>query len=366
LANKSTFFEEPYLETRSTTTPGSFLVLASSILNFPTENDFHQTASYIFSDTSNSQLNAYRSSLPIKTIASRSQEISDSLETGTLSFTHILSNPSIYSNIVDIKSNPGDTTFNVKHGAWAEFLNPNGLMQIEGYLYKFKDSTTIIILDGDLSKIPIAETLEDSDTINQIIIRHAWTPKCNCNVTNRSWSEEQEKVHENEYRTRNTLSFANLTTVKYLPNYRVRVTPHWVIKTFIHVQKRGFAGIWNCERKNITFNRQVQIKHTFESIPSNSPNNQGGGYWNESTGWLTASECQFNYITDYKYDPYEVSRSTNPLDGYCFAIHTFAQTGNITNPELINTFFHWLYYEKFPDKWKFLFGCGGFWNKIKY
>lgn len=350
--------------------PGSYSINTNGILEFPTDSDFHQTATYIFSDTTYANLTTFRNSLGISTIAKRQEEISDSLDQNTLLTSAIVSNISKYKNYVDTLKHGSDIIISNKYGDWSEFLNLSNLVKIGGYLYKITDSKVITILDGDVNKISTAEGMEETDpldTSTQIIVRHAWSNKCNCNVTGKSWKEVSTKyTADDNNRSISELTFTNLTTVKYLNGYKAEITPHWTIKTFINIQHRGTFGAWKCDRHRITFNRQIQIKHTFASIPSSDVYNQGNNYWNQSTGWLTASECEFKDDKgEWKYPKYTSSRATYPLDGYCLAIHTFAQTANITNPVLNNSYFHWLYYALFPLKWPFMQDpCLFFWDDI--
>jgi hypothetical protein len=351
-----------------TLSPGSYSINGNGVLEFPTDSDFHLTVTYIFSDTSDANLYTFRSSLGIKTNAIRQDEILDSIDQNIIQTSTICSNLNKYGRFIDTVRIGTDTIISRKYGGWAEFLNLNNLVKIGGYLYKITTDKTIIITDGDINKIATADQLEDSDTSNHIEIRAAWDSKCNCVLTGRSWKESQTTyTTNNNNRTISELTFTNFTTVKFFGlSYSSTVTPHWTIETFIHTQSKS-GPIWICERENTAFSRQIRLKHTFTSIPSTNPYYISSNYWQQITGWTTNHECKFNFKSDHIYQSYTGSRAQFPLDGYCFAIHTFAQTANVTSPTLLNVFDYTLYYVLKPSKWPFMQGyCLPYWDEVAY
>jgi len=98
----------PPLITRSTISPGSYTVTASGILNFPTEVEFHQTVSYISSDTSHAQLSAFRTSLSIETISKKATMILDSIESENLFVNEISIRWPDFLNYIDTAIQQGD------------------------------------------------------------------------------------------------------------------------------------------------------------------------------------------------------------------------------------------------------------------
>lgn len=339
---------------RSTLTPGSFSITNDGIINFPTEGDFYQTVDYITTDTSLQQLNCFRSSLSIVSLNKKADHVVDSIESHLNYTSKALLIWSDYLNYLNITVVQGDTMLSNKFGIWGEFLNLQNLVIIEGYLYKITPDKTIIITDGDRNKLTVAEGLTSSDTANEIRII---SPRvCACSLTGHEWSEEQTVTNDN-VRSWSMLTFSNLTLAKYLPQHKVRVTPKWSISTHIRIQKRSIVG-WHLERKTIAFNRQINLKHNFQSIPFGSPNMQPDGTWNESTGW-NQYESDFKYKTSYGYSPYTTTQLAEMPDGYCMSIRIFAQTANITNPTIINQFYYYPYYEQDLD-WDFLRYCSNF------
>ncbi len=310
---------------------------------------------YITSDTSQQQLRTFRASLSIFTLNKKANAVLDSVDIDSLYPSKVPICWPDYLNYLDTTIVQGDTLLSEKFGLWGEFLNDKNLVIIEDYLYKITSDKTVIILDGDKNKLPTAEALTESDTANGIYII---SPRsCSCSLTGKTWSEEQTVYNGNNLRSFSKLTFSNLTLVKYLSLNRARITPKWTIETNIRIQKKGLVG-WHLERKTITFNRQVNIKHNFQTIPSNDPYIQLDGSWNQSTGW-NQYEADFKYKTTHTYSPYTTFRSSEMPEGYCMAIRIFAQTANIYYPTIINEFFFFPYFEIVLD-WDFIRYCSNF------
>jgi hypothetical protein len=163
--------------TNRTSSPGSYSVNSNGILEFPTDSDFHQTVSYIFTDSTGGHLYSFHSSFSMKTINKQADIIIDSVENILNYPSKIPSKWSNYDHFVNFVIQSGDTAVTHKYGAWGEFLNLQNLVVIEGSLYKITNEKTIIITDGDIGKLDDAEELEESDTTNGIYVTPSLTPR---------------------------------------------------------------------------------------------------------------------------------------------------------------------------------------------
>lgn len=325
-------FDQGAINLRSS---GDYDVTYDGILEFPTIEDFQQTATYISSDTSGANLYAFRNSFLISTLNKRGEEILDSFNNNLLFASRLQQDAPGHEDLIDKNFSSDDTILTLKFGVWGEFLNHDNLVIINGYLYKITKDNTIIITDGDRDKIEIAEGLEESDPENNIYIRPR---SCACDPTGYEWKYDQTEYDPTrKFRVFSEQIFSNLTLWEDLPSDAVRIHPQWIIINRIQVRKKVLFG-WNCHRKPFTWVRQVNFTHNIQ-IPDNSPNLLPDKSWSSSTGW-TQNECTFQLNDAYDYPDYTTTSSGYMPAGYCLAVRLFAQ-GVTTSDPVINNSFYW-------------------------
>jgi hypothetical protein len=343
-AEFNTSYQEPEIQPRSTTTPGSFSVTTGGILSFPTVGDFHQTVEYISTDTTNTQLNSFRASLSSKTLNKQAQIILDSLYNFLYYPSEIITNWSSYHKYVDLLIDSGDTAVVAKFGTWGEFLNKDNLVLIEGSLYKITPDKTIIILDGDLDKLDEAEELEESDTTAGILINNrACSP---CDPTGYEWHKKQtitKNYSGNRHRIISTETFSNMTIWKNIGgSNNVRVYPLFVHKNEIRIEKHGIIN-WFCHRMHFNWNSQVWVTHNLQ-LPTSCPNCSSSSLWHESTGWNGVYQCDFDRTGKFSYPSYITPKTWDMPGGYCLAVKIFSQSATTTdNPAFTNSWYYYPY-----------------------